>query len=330
MQRIIPFAIFSTRRQDEILRIRWTDYGGTKVLVRDMKNPGVKIGNDIWCDLTAEASAYIESMPRMDDRIFPFGNDAVSTAFTRACQFLAIDDLHFHDLRHDGVSRLFEIGWQIPQVAKVSGHRSWSSLQRYTHINQSGDKYAGWKWRAAELSIPAAARHRDESNSLIDQTSERIKHQGGRSRNCPADRTPKAPFFRLVTPACLMLRKIIVGNVTGFVFRFSDRCRRCKQSQNVAWFGMAATLPPQIDGSTSVIAHDFVRQRLLACTTACCDSRQDFQLPTCHRASARWPFSNGKLRPEQSRGQTAASNWKKENENTLGIRLARQGVCEVL
>lgn len=51
-----------------------------------------------------------------------------------------------HHLRHDGVSRLFEICLNIPRVASVSGHRSWSSLKRYTHLRQTGDKYAGWSW----------------------------------------------------------------------------------------------------------------------------------------------------------------------------------------
>ena len=50
------------------------------------------------------------------------------------------------DLRHDGVSRLFEMGWNIPQVSQVSGHRTWTSLKRYTHMRQTGDKYTGWKW----------------------------------------------------------------------------------------------------------------------------------------------------------------------------------------
>jgi integrase len=146
MQRIIPFAIFSTRRQEEIVRIRWTDYGGHRVLVRDMKHPGDKLGNDVWCDLLPEASAIIEAMPRHgDERIFPYSTDAISAAFTRACKILTIDDLHFHDLRHEGVSRLFEMGRTIPQVASVSGHRSWQSLQRYTHLRQTGDKYAGWR-----------------------------------------------------------------------------------------------------------------------------------------------------------------------------------------
>lgn len=154
MQRIIPFAIFSTRRQEEITRIRWEDFERAReghparIMVRDMKHPGDKAGNDIWTDLPPEAEASINAMPRVADCIFPYGTDAISAAFTRACKVLGIDDLHFHDLRHEGVSRLFEMGRTIPQVATVSGHRSWSSLKRYAHIRQIGDKYADWKWRA--------------------------------------------------------------------------------------------------------------------------------------------------------------------------------------
>lgn len=159
MQKIIVFAIFSTRRQEEITRLRPTDYEPAcheqpgRVLVRAMKHPGDKEGNDMWCDLPPEAAAIIETMPT-GERIFPHSTDAIGAAFTRACLTLGIntedmpDDqrLHFHDLRHDGVSRLFEIGWSIPKVAAVSGHRSWSSLKRYTHLRHVGDKYAGWKW----------------------------------------------------------------------------------------------------------------------------------------------------------------------------------------
>jgi len=146
MHRLIAFAIFSTRRQEEIARITWDDFEGDRVLVRDMKNPGDKIGNHVWCDLVPEAARIVKAMPKVKDRIFPYTADAISAAFTRACQFLQIEDLHFHDLRHDGVSRLFEMGWNIPHVAAVSGHRSWSSLKRYTHIRQTGDKYADWAW----------------------------------------------------------------------------------------------------------------------------------------------------------------------------------------
>jgi integrase len=147
MTRIVPFAIFSTRRQEEIVTIRWKDFDKDRIMVRDMKHPGDKTGNNVWCDLTPEAVAIIKAMPKVDERIFPFSTDAISASFTRACKMLGIEDLHFHDLRHDGVSRLFEMGKTIPQAASVSGHRSWQNLKRYTHLRQSGDKFANWKWR---------------------------------------------------------------------------------------------------------------------------------------------------------------------------------------
>lgn len=148
MAQIIMFAIFSTRRQEEITRIKWADLNENKpeVIVRDMKHPGEKIGNDVRTALIPEALKLIQKQPKTADEIWPYNSDSISSAFTRACKFLAIEDLHFHDLRHEGVSRLFELGWSIPQVATVSGHRTWTSLRRYAHIEQTGDKYAGWPW----------------------------------------------------------------------------------------------------------------------------------------------------------------------------------------
>ena len=149
---IIAFAIFSTRRQEEITRIRWADLdeAHSRILVRDMKHPGQKAGNDVWCDLTPEALKIALAQPRTALEIFPYDGKSISAAFTRACLFLGIGDLRFHDLRHEGVSRLFELGKTIPQVACFSGHRSWQSLQRYAHIREAGDKYAGWKWTSVD------------------------------------------------------------------------------------------------------------------------------------------------------------------------------------
>jgi integrase len=113
-----------------------------------MKHPGDKKGNNVFCELSPEAIAIVKSMPRDEEQIFPYSTDAISAAFTRGCKILGIEDLRFHDLRHDGISRLFEMGRTIPQAAAVSGHRSWTSLKRYTHIRQIGDKYENWKWKS--------------------------------------------------------------------------------------------------------------------------------------------------------------------------------------
>jgi integrase len=132
MHVITAFAIFSTRRQEEITRIAHPDLdeADSRILVRDMKNPGQKIGNDVWCDLPPRALAIIRAQPETTGAIFPYTTDAISASFTRACKFLEIADLHFHDLRHDGISSLFEQGTSIPRGAAVSGHKSWTSLKR--------------------------------------------------------------------------------------------------------------------------------------------------------------------------------------------------------
>lgn len=148
MAKIVAFALFSTRRQDEILRITWSDYDrdGNRVLVHDMKNPGQKIGNDVWCNLPDPCCQIIDSMPKITDRIFPYGNGAVGAAFTRACKLLEIADLRFHDLRHEGASRLAELGYDLHKMKSVTGHESHSSLERYTHYRATGDRYANWSW----------------------------------------------------------------------------------------------------------------------------------------------------------------------------------------
>ncbi len=158
MLKMTAFALFSTRRQEEITRIKWADLDeeGNRVLVRDMKNPGQKLGNNVWCHLPPEAMAIIKTMPKAVEEIFPYNAESISASWTRACKFLGIEDLHFHDLRHEGVSRLFEMDWDIPRVASVSGHRDWNSMRRYTHLRGRGDAYAGWQWLDVVLKAPVS------------------------------------------------------------------------------------------------------------------------------------------------------------------------------
>jgi integrase len=81
MLKMTAFALFSTRRQEEITRIQWADLDeqGQRVLVRDMKNPGQKIGNDVWCHLPPEAWAILQTMPKSLPEIFPYSAESVST-----------------------------------------------------------------------------------------------------------------------------------------------------------------------------------------------------------------------------------------------------------
>jgi len=142
MRDVIDFAIASTRRQGEIFRLRWDDIDrhAMTAVVRDMKSPKGSKGNHVIVKLTREALAIIERQPNTDDRIFPYKPVSAQGSFTRACQRLGIEDLHFHDLRHEGVSRLFEAGYQIHEVAQFSGHLDWGTLRRYTNLRPANLK----------------------------------------------------------------------------------------------------------------------------------------------------------------------------------------------
>lgn len=144
MSRIIKFAIATAMRQEEIFRITWSDFNvRTKMQwIRDRKDPRQKKGNDQQIPLLDvsgyDALGLIQEQRAIrgneDDRIFPYNHKSAGTAFTRACQALRIDDLHFHDLRHEGTSRLFEAGFRIEHAALVTGHKDWKMLRRYTHL----------------------------------------------------------------------------------------------------------------------------------------------------------------------------------------------------
>jgi len=156
---VILFALFSARRQDEIMRILWSDLDERtrSVIVQDMKHPSQKTGNHRRVYLTPEAWAIVQRQPKTDARIFPFNPRSVGGRWIEWCKFLGIKDLHFHDLRHECISWLFERGWDIPRVSGVSGHTTWSSLQRYTHLSSQEihDKYDGWVWRPATVVAEA-------------------------------------------------------------------------------------------------------------------------------------------------------------------------------
>lgn len=136
MEAVMDFAIASARRESEICRLEWRDNDEAKRtgLVRDAKHPTGKEGNHRRFKYTPEAWALVTAQPRTSEYIFPYDPRSVGAAFTRACHLLGIEDLRFHDLRHEATSRLFERGYQIHEVAQFTLHESWNELKRYTNL----------------------------------------------------------------------------------------------------------------------------------------------------------------------------------------------------
>jgi len=136
MEAIVDFAIASARRESEICRLEWRDNDkATRTgMVRDAKHPTAKNGNHRRFKYTPEAWALATAQLQASEYIFPYDPKSVGAAFTRACKLLGIQDLRFHDLRHEATSRLFERGYQIHEVAQFTLHDSWNELKRYTNL----------------------------------------------------------------------------------------------------------------------------------------------------------------------------------------------------
>ena len=134
---VVLFAVATAMRRGEIVRLTWADLDAGKklVLVRDRKDPRQKAGNDQWVPLLGGAWDLVQAQPSdRAGRIFPLHEQTISKYFKAACDALGVPDLHFHDLRHEGISQLFEQGFDIPRVALVSGHKSWNNLKRYAQL----------------------------------------------------------------------------------------------------------------------------------------------------------------------------------------------------
>jgi len=150
MHLVMWFAIFSCRREAEITRISLDDYDKDHQYwkVRDLKNPNGSKGNHKDFNVLEPCQRIIDLAMQDDirDRMYQLGHDkkclfplspkAISADFRNACRMLGIEDLKFHDLRHEGCTRLAEQGFTIPQIQQVSLHDSWSSLQRYVSVKK--------------------------------------------------------------------------------------------------------------------------------------------------------------------------------------------------
>lgn len=140
MVTLCRFALATGMRQGEICRLQVEDINKERrtVLIRDRKDPRSKTGNDQTVPLLPEAWSIVEELvgDRSEGSLFGVNAASVSTAFTRACQSVEppITGLTFHDLRHRATAQFFRMGLDIPRVALLTGHKTWSMLRRYTEI----------------------------------------------------------------------------------------------------------------------------------------------------------------------------------------------------
>ena len=134
-------AIETGMRSGEMLAVTWANVNFEK---RTIFMPDTKNGSPRTVPLSTRALSATQALPRsINGRLFTSGYhsiyNALQLAMTKAqtsqpdnVMFLGV--LRFHDLRHEAVTRLFEKGLNPIEVGLVSGHKTISMLQRYTHL----------------------------------------------------------------------------------------------------------------------------------------------------------------------------------------------------
>ena len=125
LRNIIEVALETAMRRGEILNIQTEHIKEQTLLIPITKN-----GDERTIPLTKRALYILENTQLP----FPMSANAVRLAWDRLKKKGNIKDLHFHDLRHEAISRFFEKGLSIPEVALISGHKDVRMLFRYTHL----------------------------------------------------------------------------------------------------------------------------------------------------------------------------------------------------
>jgi len=129
---IIEFAIETGIRRSEILKLRWcdSDLDNGFASLYDTKN-----GEDRRVPLTRRCVEVLRTVLQDHEKVFPISANCLRLAWVRARNKAGIAGLIFHDLRHEAVSRFFEMGVSVPEVALISGHKDVRQLFRYSYMN---------------------------------------------------------------------------------------------------------------------------------------------------------------------------------------------------
>ena len=130
---VVVFAIETGMRRGEILGLEWEHVDLDR---RIAYLPLTKNGSSREVPLSTKATQVLAGQRQRNDTPspFPITSNGFRLAWDRLRGRAGLSDLRFHDLRHEAISRFFELGLNIPEVAVISGHRDPRMLFRYTHL----------------------------------------------------------------------------------------------------------------------------------------------------------------------------------------------------
>ena len=128
---LVVLAIETGMRRSELLGLTWDNIDLKR---RTAYLPDTKNGSNRTVPLSSKAVAVISNLDKTQVRLFPVSDNAIRLSWDKLRKRAKADDLRFHDLRHEAISRFFERGLSVAEVALISGHKDPRMLMRYTHL----------------------------------------------------------------------------------------------------------------------------------------------------------------------------------------------------
>ncbi len=108
VREVVLFAVATGMRRGEILSLRWENIDFDR---KTAHLPLTKNGEPRTVPLSPQALGILQRMKPLDQNgvVFPISANAFRLAWERAKRRAKIEDLRFHDLRHEAISRFFEM-----------------------------------------------------------------------------------------------------------------------------------------------------------------------------------------------------------------------------
>jgi integrase len=131
------FAIETAMRAGEIRNLqrgRPKEPGACYLKSPNVAHLGItKNGHPRDVPLSSRAKELIALLPLTGPDLFGLGTrEQLDAVFRKALKRTMIEDLHFHDTRHEAISRLAK-RYQVLDLARITGHRDLNELMTYYH-----------------------------------------------------------------------------------------------------------------------------------------------------------------------------------------------------
>lgn len=133
----VQLALETAMRQGELLSMEWQHVNIKRRLVMLLDQDKIKNEEARAVPLSKAALEVLKGLPRdIHGAVLPVQRMTLFHAFSAACKRAGIMDFHFHDLRHEALSRVAELGkFSMLEMAAISGHKTLQMLKRYTHLH---------------------------------------------------------------------------------------------------------------------------------------------------------------------------------------------------